>query len=130
MNPIIQQILIVVNRTLAKSCLKKNQISQIRLAGGGSNTCFIRDILTDYFEGREITIDNKLNVDHIVSIGCCMFAWNRMRDGELSKQISIISRCGMKIGIKNRENEFMPFIYGGMFLLLLILLIFTFMPFF
>ena len=86
----------VVDKTLEKAKLKKEEIDDIILVGGSTRTPKIKQMVQDYFDGKQPLQD--INPDEVVANGAILAAYLDLRIHDITSKA-----IGISIGNKNMD---------------------------
>ena len=118
LEPYITRTIEVVDNTIKKANIRKEDISRILMVGGSSRLLCAQKALTKHF-GRDEILKYNVNPDEVVGLGAATFChiWSQSKD-KLSmtvngRQINLIEVLTLTLGFKGRDGRMVALAKNG-----------------
>ena len=114
----INRTIEVVDETIRKAGLTKDQIDRILMVGGSSRLLAVSEALTEYL-GDETRIKKDVNPDEIVALGASFYckSWaNHPKEPYIEmngRRISFVEPITITLGYKGRNGDMVPLVKNG-----------------
>jgi len=106
---LFKRIIILMEETLKKANLKKDEIDEIIMVGGSTNIPKIQDIVQEFFHGKEL--NNSINPDEAVASGAAIFASTFSENkSEKTQDLVLKDVTPFTLGIKTAYGTVEPII--------------------
>lgn len=94
----------ITDKVIADAKMKKSEIDDIVLIGGSTRIPKIRELLTEYFDGK--ALNSQINADEAVAFGAAIqAALEHGKSNEVIKKISVSDVTPMSLGIRVVTEE-------------------------
>ena len=107
-NALFQKCIDIVRSTLKDASLTKDMVDQVVLVGGSSRIPKVREMLEDFFEGKELC--KTINPDEAIAYGAAVAADSIDSKNSQSDSILIINVNPLTLGVESQGGIMTPLI--------------------